>query len=34
MQNRKNEILGLATEIITAALYCGAFLVLVFLVVR
>ncbi len=34
MQNRKNEAAGLITELLYAALYCGVFIALVFLIVR
>lgn len=34
MPNSKNEAEGLITEAIYAALYCGVFLALVFMIVR
>ena len=34
MQNRKSEITGLATELLSACLYCGVFYVLVLVIVR
>ncbi|MPN13594.1 hypothetical protein SDC9_160916 [bioreactor metagenome] len=34
MKNEKNEAVGLLTEILYAAFYCGVFIALVFLIVR
>lgn len=34
MRKRKNEALGLVTEVLSATLYCGVFFALVFLAVR
>ncbi len=34
MKSKKDEAKGLITELIYAALYCGVFIALVFLIVR
>jgi len=34
MRKRKNEIMGLLTEVLSAVLYCGVFFALTFLAVR
>jgi hypothetical protein len=34
MRNKKNEVEGLMTEVVYAAIYCGALFALVFLIAR